>query len=127
TFGDVTDVTWGRELSLPVRAVIKPNGAFRAITFGDPGWQSRDVVGAQHAYDQLANLSAAKARTRIVEMLRESADMIGEPRPITHPVKFFEKGERPLEIITSRQWFLRMMDSREALLERGRELQWHPD
>jgi len=127
TFGDLTDVTWWRELSLPVRAVIQPNGAFRPVTWGSSGWDSRDAGRAQAAYDQLANLSAAKARARIVELLRESGDLIGEPRPITHPVKFYEKGDRPLEILTSRQWFIRTMEFREALLARGRELQWHPE
>ena len=127
TFGDLTDVIWWRELSLPVRAVLLPNGALRAIAWGAPGWESRDPSTAQSAYDQLANLSAAKARTKIVELLRESGDLIGEPRLITHPVKFFEKGDRPLEIITSRQWFIRTIEFREELLARGRELQWHPD
>jgi valyl-tRNA synthetase len=41
-------------------------------------------------------------------------------------VKFFEKGDRPLEIVTSRQWFIRTIELREALIARGRELQWHP-
>ena len=59
--------------------------------------------------------------------MRESGDLVGEPRPITHPVKFYEKGDRPLEIITSRQWFIKTMEYREALLARGRELQWHPE
>jgi valyl-tRNA synthetase len=127
TFGDLTDVTWWRELSLPVRAVIMPNGALRQVTWGSQGWESRDAARAQGTYDVLANLSAAKARTRIVELLRESGDMIGEPRPITHPVKFYEKGDRPLEIVTSRQWFIKTMEFREALLARGQELQWHPE
>jgi len=127
TFGDITDVTWWRELSLPVRAVIMPNGALGPVTWGGPGWESHDVARAQSAYDQLAGLSASKARTRIVELLRASADLLGEPRPITHQVKFFEKGDRPLEIVTSRQWFIRTMPHREALLARGRELQWHPE
>jgi len=127
TFGDLTDVTWWRELSLPVRAVIMPNGALRPVTWGTTGWESRDAARAQQAYDQLANLSAVKARTRSVELLRESGDLVGEPRPITHPVKFYEKGDRPLEIITSRQWFIKTMEHREALLARGRELQWHPE
>jgi valyl-tRNA synthetase len=127
TFGDITDVTWWRELSLPVRAVIQPNGTLRPIAWGAPGWESRDAARAQAAYDQLANLSAAKARAKIVELLRDSAELLGDPRPITHPVKFFEKGDRPLEIITSRQWFIRTMPVRDALLARGRELQWHPE
>jgi valyl-tRNA synthetase len=127
TFGDLTDVTWWRELSLPVRAVIMANGAFRQIAWGSAGWESRDAAAAQRAYDQLTNLSAAKARAKVVELLQQSGDLIGDPTPIMHPVKFYEKGDRPLEIITSRQWFIRTMEFREALLERGRELQWHPD
>ena len=127
TFGDITDVTWWRELKLPVRAIIQPNGAFRPLTWGSPGWESREVAAAQAVYDQLTNLSVTKARARIVELLKESGDLIGEPRPITHPVKFYEKGDRPLEIVTSRQWFVKTMDSREELLARGSELQWHPE
>jgi valyl-tRNA synthetase len=127
TFGDITDVTWWRELKLPVRAIIQPNGAFRPVTWGSAGWESRDAAGAQAAYDQLANLSASKARARIVELLKESGNLIGEPRPITHPVKFYEKGDRPLEIVTSRQWFIKTMEFREELLARGAELQWHPE
>jgi len=127
TFGDITDVTWWRELSLPVRAVIQPNGAFRPIAWGSGGWESRDAGAAQAAYDQLTNLSAVKARAKIVELLQQSGDLIGDPRPITHPVKFYEKGDRPLEIITSRQWFIKTMEFRDVLLERGRELQWHPE
>jgi valyl-tRNA synthetase len=127
TFGDLTDVIWWRELSLPVRAVIQPNGAFRPVTWGERGWESTDVPRAQAAYDQLAGLSPEKARTRIVQLLRDSGDLIGEPRPIKHPVKFYEKGDRPLEIITSRQWFFKTTEFREAMLARGRELKWHPE
>jgi valyl-tRNA synthetase len=127
TFGDITDVTWWRELKLPVRAIIQTNGAFRPVTWGSAGWESRDAAAAQAAYDQLANLSASKARARIVELLKESGDLLGEPRPITHPVKFYEKGDRPLEIVTSRQWFIKTMDFRQELLARGSELRWHPD
>ena len=126
TFGDITDVVWWRELSLPVRAVIQTNGAFKPVTWGEPGWESVDAPRAQQAYDQLAGLSATKARARTVELLRESGDLLGDPKPITHAVKFYEKGDRPLEIVTSRQWFIKTMDAREALLARGRELGWHP-
>jgi valyl-tRNA synthetase len=126
TFGDVTDVVWWRELSLPVRAVLQPNGALKPITWGEPGWETTDRATAQRHYDQLAGLSAVKARARIVELLKESGDLLGDPRPITHAVKFYEKGDRPLEIITSRQWFIKSMDFRDALLTRARELKWQP-
>jgi valyl-tRNA synthetase len=126
TFGDITDVTWWRELQLPVRAIIGPNGAFKPVTWGERGWESVDAPRAQQHYDQLAGLSAVKARARIVDMLRESGDLLGDPRPITHAVKFYEKGDRPLEIVTSRQWFIKTMEYRDRLLARGAELRWHP-
>jgi valyl-tRNA synthetase len=126
TFGDVTDVVWWRELSLPVRAVIQSDGTLRDVDWRSPGWQSSDPERAARYYADLVRLSASKARTKIVEHLRESGDLVGEPRPITHAVKFYEKGDRPLEIVTSRQWFIKTIEFREALLERGRELKWHP-
>jgi valyl-tRNA synthetase len=126
TFGDVTDVVWWRELGLPVRAVLLPNGTFKPVAWGERGWESVDSVRAQVQYDQLAGLSAVKARARIVELLRESGDLRGDPRPVTHAVKFFEKGDRPLEIITSRQWFIKTMEYRQQLLTLGGEIEWHP-
>ncbi|MGH9411727.1 MAG: valine--tRNA ligase, partial [Vicinamibacterales bacterium] len=126
TFGDVTDVVWWRALSLPVRAIIQPNGALKPIAWGDAGWESADPAQAQQAYDQLANLSAIKARAKVVELLKATGDLIGEPRPITHAVKFFEKGDRPLEIVTSRQWFIKTLAFRDVLLARARQMVWHP-
>jgi len=126
TFGDTTDVTWWRELRLPVRAIVQPNGTLGPVTWGQAGWESADVARAQAAYDQLAGLSAKKAQVKIAELLRESGDLQGEPKPITHNVKFYEKGDRPLEIVTSRQWFIKTIDHREEFIKRGREISWHP-
>jgi len=127
TFGDTTDVTWWRELKLPVRAIVAANGTLGAVTWGERGWESVDATRAQAAYDQLRGLSAKKAQAKIVELLRESGDLQGDPKPITHNVKFYEKGDRPLEIITSRQWFIKTIDYRDAFISRGREISWHPE
>ena len=126
TFGDLTDVTWWRELSLPVRPIVQADGTLRAVQWGEPGWETVDPARAHRHYDGLVRLSAAKARAKVVDDLRESGDLIGEPRSITHAVKFYEKGDRPLEIVTSRQWFFKTIEFRDALLARGRELEWHP-
>jgi valyl-tRNA synthetase len=121
-------VTWWRELQLPTRALIGRDGRFLPRAgFGEAGWPCEDVANANSHYSQLAGKSAAQARTAIVELLTASGDLVGEPRPITHPVKFYEKGDRPLEIVTSRQWFVATMPQRDALLQRGDELNWHPD
>jgi valyl-tRNA synthetase len=126
TFGDTTDVTWWRELGLPVRGLLRPDGTFRPVAWGEGLFESADLAKAQAAYDQLAGKAAKGARAAIVELLRESGELVGEPRPIKHAVKFYEKGDRPVEILTSRQWFVRTTDQKEALLRRGAELRWHP-
>ena len=41
-------------------------------------------------------------------------------------MKFWENGTRPLEIVTSQQWFIRYPDKGE-MLARGKELTWWPD
>ena len=126
TFGDLTDVIWWRELNLPTRPVIGRDGR---IVADMPDWITSATGTANYA--ALAAKGVKQAQTAIVDMLRTSGDMNGEPEPITHPVKFFEKGDRPLEIVTSRQWYIRNGGRdeilRAALLKRGDELAWHPD
>ncbi|MEU0936639.1 valine--tRNA ligase [Embleya sp. NPDC005971] len=125
TFGDTTDVTWWRELRLNTRAVLGRDGRFRS----DPP-AGLDTPEAVRAYARLAGATVFTARERIVAMLRESGELVGEPKPITHAVKFYEKGDKPLEIVTTRQWYLRNggrdADLRDRLLARGAELTWHP-
>ena len=126
TFGDTTDVTWWRELNLPTRAIIARNGRIIA--------EAPDAITSARGRDNyaaIAGKNVKQAQTAVVELLRAGGEMIGEPRAITHPVKFFEKGERPLEIVTSRQWYIRNggreANLRSRLVGRGHELTWHPD
>ncbi len=126
TFGDTTDVTWWRDLGLGSRVIVGRDGRLLPVQWGTPGWESADPARAQAVYDQLEGQTVASARRRVVGLLREERALVGEPTPITHPVKFYERGERPLEVVTSRQWFIRTMDHRDELLRRGEELAWHP-
>jgi valyl-tRNA synthetase len=126
TFGDLTDVMWWRELGLPVRSLLGSDGRLAEVPWGSPGWESEDLALARANYAPLQGRTVIQARRRIVESLRASGDLVGEPQPVSRAVKFFEKGERPVEIITSRQWFIKTLDHAEALIQRGRELEWHP-
>ncbi len=126
TFGDLTDVIWWRELDLPNRAIIGWDGRLlpetpEAIT---------SATGVDH-YAQLAGKTVFSAKQTIVELLQASGDMVGDAKPINHPVKFFEKGDRPLEIVSTRQWYLRNGGRDEALrarlIELGKTLNFHPD
>jgi len=121
TFGDLTDVTWWRELQLPTRAVVGMDGRL----LPDPP----DGVDAA-SYARLSGKTVHSAREEVVAMLRESGDLDGEPKPITHPVKFYENGDRPLEIVSTRQWYFRNggrdQTLRKAFMARGEQLDWHP-
>ncbi|SHF64417.1 valine--tRNA ligase [Streptoalloteichus hindustanus] len=121
TFGDLTDVQWWRELRLATRSVIGRDGRLLA----DPPNGLTSARGRE-AYAEIAGTTVHTARERVVAMLRESGDLDGEPRRTVRPVKFYEKGDKPLEIVSSRQWFVRSVEHQEALLERGEQLRWHP-
>ena len=125
TFGDTNDVTWWRELGLPARPVLGPDG--RLVASPPAVITSRS---GRAAYRNLAGETAAVARKRVASLLRAAGDMTGSPEPVRHPVKFYEKGSEPVEIITTRQWYLRngAQDEqlRAVLLARGREISWHP-
>ncbi|HKE67417.1 MAG TPA: class I tRNA ligase family protein, partial [Micromonosporaceae bacterium] len=122
TYGDATDVQWQRELGLPIRPIIGRDG--RLVEANLATWGA-SADGAAY-YQSLVGKTAVQARRDVVAMLAETGLLIGEPKPITHAVKFYEKGERPLEIITSRQWFVRTLAHRDALLDAGRKLRWQP-
>ncbi len=125
TFGDLTDVTWWRELDLPTRALIGRDGRFMGADFTQ--WPSRHPEVANALYATIEGATVNQARATIVEALRASGDLQADPTPISHPVKFYEKGERPLEIVASRQWFVATLAHRAEFLARGEQLAWHPD
>jgi valyl-tRNA synthetase len=126
TFGDLTDVIWWRELDLPTRALITRDGRF---SHHEPEWISSESGLA--AYAEIAGKGSKQAQKVIVEQLRAAGALLGEPRPIVHPVKFYEKGDRPLEIVTSPQWYIRnggrSAELRNVFLARGEQITWHPD
>ncbi|TFV81962.1 valine--tRNA ligase [Microbacterium sp. dk485] len=126
TFGDVTDIIWWRELDLPNRTMLGKDG--RVLP------EAPDVIvtdAAKAAYAELAGKTVFSAKKRVVELLQESGELLEVSKPFTHPVKFYEKGDRPLEIVSTRQWYLRNgardPQLRETLIEMGRGMGWHPD
>ncbi|WP_423181591.1 valine--tRNA ligase [Arthrobacter sp. NyZ413] len=125
TFGDLTDVTWWRELQLPTRAIMGRDGRIVSET---PEWITTEA--GKEAYAAIAGKTAFSAKEAVVELLAAAELLDGEPKKITHPVNFFEKGDKPLEVVTSRQWYIRNggrdEDRRERLIARGHEIDFHP-
>lgn len=126
TFGDVTDVEWWRDLKLPTRSILQKNGR---IVMDVPEWITSD--NGRRVFEEIEGKTTFSARKIIVDELRESGDLDGEPTPTKRMTNFYEKGDKPLEIVTSRQWYLKNggtdLALRDQLLERGRELDFHPD
>lgn len=133
TFGDTTDIDWWRDLNLPLRAILRKDGRLETET---PEWITTPAGRAM--YEQMAGKTTFTARKVLVEALAASGEMRGEPTKTLRQTNFFEKGDKPLEIVTSRQWYIRNGgkpwthpstggDLNAELLERGTELAWHPD
>ncbi len=128
TFGDQTDVEWWRENALPLRQVLDRRGHLLPLTFGEPGWESLDPDTANAVYAKLQGCYVKKARRIIVEEAEAAGGVISAPsKETSHAVKFYEKGERPLELIPTRQWYTRLLDKKDALIEQGRKIKWHPE
>ncbi|GAB3606070.1 valine--tRNA ligase [Conyzicola nivalis] len=126
TFGDVTDVVWWRELDLPNRTII---GADGRIVADAP--EAIATAAAKAAYAEISGKTVFSAKAKMVELLKASGEMIGDAKPITHSVKFFEKGDKPLEIISTHQWYIangaRDADLRARLLQRGKDVNFVPE
>jgi valyl-tRNA synthetase len=122
TFGDLTDVTWWRELQLPTRVIIGRDGR---IVRDKPEW-----IGDQQAWHAIAEKTILTARESVAAQLRTSGDLDGEPTPTLRKANFYEKGDKPLEIVSTRQWYIRNGgrddDLKRVFLERGAELGWIP-
>ena len=127
TFGDAADIEWWRELKVPAREVIDRGGRIIPAPWGEGHWVSDNPDQAKRNHDKLAGLSISQARKEVVSMLGESGVLEGDPENVRRPVKFYEKGERPLEFVVSRQWFIKVLDKKQELIEQGRKIQWHPD
>ncbi len=126
TFGDVTDIIWWRELDLPNRTILGQDGR---ILPDAPDALTTDAAKA--AYGEIAGLTVFSAKKKMVEMLEASGELLEVSKPFSHPVKFYEKGDRALEIVSTRQWYLRngARDEvfREKLIALGAGMDWHPD
>ena len=140
TFGDAMDVEWWRDEKLELRQVMGRDGRLLPVDFGSERWKSKSPELADRFYKEIEGKSIRAARKIVVEQLRDPAGsalqantgngdspLKGEPEEIVHPVKYYEKGTRPLEFVPTRQWFVRVMDKKELLIEKGNQIQWHPD
>jgi valyl-tRNA synthetase len=126
TFGDINDVDWWKQSKLPIKQIISRNGTFRELSFGEEPFNSEDPKSANRYYSELKGLRPKKAKATIVAQLKQTNALVKDPESITHPVKFYEKGDTPIEFISTRQWFINILDHKKDLLKQGEKIAWHP-
>jgi valyl-tRNA synthetase len=107
TFGDSTDIHWWRTHQLPLIELIQPDGTL-GETAGD-----------------FAGLSTSAARRQIVSAL-EQAGLLLDRQSTPQSVRVHERCDTPVEHILASQWFLRVLEFKERLLQAGEQLTWHP-
>ncbi|MBR6231960.1 MAG: valine--tRNA ligase [Alphaproteobacteria bacterium] len=126
TFGDSADVAWWKKTGSPLKQIIDMDGRMMKVQYGTYPFDSLNPEKANQNYSQLVGLTTKQAKAKIVELLRADGTLQGEPRRIVHPVKFYEKGNLPLEFVSSRQWFIHLLPEKEAMVKAGREIGWKP-
>ena len=126
TFGDMTDVQWWRDLELPTRSIIDRYDRLVPVDFTSERFPSRDPESAAECYEEMSAKSVRQARKAIATLLEERRCFLAEPRRIRHAVKYYEKGDKPLEVVTSWQWYIRTLNHKDLLLRLGEELNWIP-
>lgn len=127
TFGDTADVDFWKGSDLPLKQIIGRSGKLVEVTFGEDVFNSEKPEEANKVYSQLVGLYSKQAKKKMAELLAESGDMVGEPRPTDQIAKFYEKGEQPLEFISTRQWFIKILENKTSLIDQGKKIQWYPE
>lgn len=133
TFGDLTDINWWKENQLLLRQVIGANGRMLPISFGESGWECINSEQANFYYSKLIGKTVFSAKKEIIELLKnekphwqKTAALEEEPVKVERMVKYYEKGDKPLEFIPSRQWFVRILGEKQKFLEAADEIIWNP-
>lgn len=126
TFGDAADVAWWKQSGLPIKQIIGLDGRIIDVDYGKAPFVSLNPEKAKENFSKIAGLKVKDARAQIVDLLRESKALLSEPKPIVHPVKFYEKGNIPLEFVSSRQWFISILNYKKELMGKGRQIKWTP-
>jgi len=150
TFGDDTDKEWWRKHGLPSRSILITDGKFQVgrllngetqkpVGIANITWSNGKNYSAQlndqncidlnktiAIFDQITGLKPKQANAKILELLQAEGKVLKQTQMV-HTVKCAERSGTPIEIIPTHQWFVRIVDKKEALLVKGAECIWHPE
>ena len=108
TFGDQTDMEWQKAHDLPIKMAISEDGRITEI-------------GGKYE-----GMKIKEARKNIIADLKESG-LLTDSKPIKHAVNVHERCGTEIEILKSKQWFIKYLDLKEDMIKWGKTLNWYPD
>ncbi|MBU4274702.1 valine--tRNA ligase [Patescibacteria group bacterium] len=109
TYGDETDIYWAKIYRLQERIILDKDGKLQNV-------------------DELPEINgktAEAARKIIIEKLKEGG-FVKKEEKIKHNIGVHERCSTPIEFLPTTQWFMKMLDMKENLLEAGNRINWYP-
>lgn len=107
TFGDLTDVEWYKAYKLPLKVAVGKDGKLTELA------------------GKYKDLKVKEARKAIIDDLKAQGLLLSQ-KPIRHVVNVHERCKTDIEILNTKQWFIKYLDLKDELLKRGKELKWYP-
>jgi valyl-tRNA synthetase len=107
TFGDQTDMEWYFAHNLPLRIAITADGKMNGLA------------------GKYKGLGLAEARKAIIGDLKKEGLLKGQ-KPIRHAVNVHERCKTEMEILPSKQWFVKYLDLKDEYIVKADALEWVP-
>ncbi len=107
TFGDTTDVAWWFKYDLELIEVVGRDGL---------------MTGAAGAFEGLA---LDEARHEIKVVLDDGGYILGR-EPTEQSIRVHERCDTPVEYVVASQWFIRVLEYKEDLIDAASKVSWHP-
>lgn len=108
TYGDKADVRWVVRHKLPVIESLDERGRLTKVA------------------GKYAGLSVKEAKQKIIEDLRKSG-LLEKQEELEQSVGVCWRCKTPVEIVTKKQWFMRVLDLKDEATKGANEVRWVPD
>jgi len=107
TFGDKQDVVWTYRHNLPVIRAMDEYG--RLVNSG-----------------QFDGMKYKEARSAIIEKIKNDGNYI-KTETLKQVVKVHDRCGHPVELILSKQWFIKSKDKKDEVISAAKKMKWYPE
>lgn len=126
TFGDVTDIEWWKKHKLNTRVIVNHYGKLELQDkLSRPEFPFCKTKLVQDTIERLEGKKVSVAREEMIKILKDNGLLLSQKETIKI-VKCAERSKAIVEIIVTPQWFIKVLDKKEELLEKSSECNWSP-